>query len=94
MRWFHFNRRFVFPVLRALCRMSGTDVITSGMGIPYHNPRYAKDIFPLSTLKFEGIDFPVPHNYDHMLRLMYGDYMKLPPEESITTHCARLEFLD
>jgi lipopolysaccharide cholinephosphotransferase len=64
------------------------------MGIPYHNPRYARDIFPLGTLKFEGIEFPVPHDYDHMLRLMYGDYMKLPAEESITAHCARLEFLD
>ena len=48
------------------------------MGIPYHNRRYAKDIFPLATLKFEGFDFPVPHDYDHMLRLMYGDYMKMP----------------
>lgn len=94
MRWFHFNRRFVFPVLRLLCRLSCTDVITSGMGIPYHNPRFTKDIFPLSTLKFEGIDFPVPHDYDHMLRLMYGNYMKLPSEESITTHCSSLEFFD
>ena len=94
MRWFHFNRRFVFPILRILCRLSGTDVITSGMGIPYHNRRYAKDIFPLATLKFEGIDFPVPHDYDHMLRLMYGDYMKLPPEENFCIHCTRLEFLE
>ena len=93
MRLFHFNLRFVFPVLRLLCRLSGTDVITSGMGIPYHNPRYARDIFPLATQKFEGIEFPVPHNYDRMLRLMYGDYMKLPSEGSITTHCSRLEFL-
>lgn len=93
MRLFHFNRRFVFPLLRLLCSISGTDVITSGMGIPYHNPRFAKDIFPLATLKFEGREFPVPHNYDHMLRLMYGDYMHLPPEERITTHCVRLEFL-
>lgn len=93
MRLFHFNRRFVFPLLRLLCSISGTDVITSGMGIPYHNPRFAKDIFPLATLKFEGREFPVPHNYDHMLRLMYGDYMQLPPEGSITTHCSRLEFL-
>ena len=94
MRLFHFNRRFVFPLLRLLCSISGTDVITSGMGIPYHNPRFAKDIFPLATLKFEGREFPVPHNYDHMLRLMYGDYMQLPSEERITTHCVRLEFLD
>lgn len=94
MRLFHFNRRFIFPFLRFLCRISATDVITSGMGIPYHNPRYARDIFPLSTLKFEGIDFPVPHDYDHMLRIMYGDYMQLPPEESITSHCAHLEFLE
>lgn len=94
IRWFRFNYRIVFPMLRMLCRMSGTDVITSGMGIPYHNPRYAKDIFPLSTLKFEGIDFPVPRDYDHMLRLMYGNYMQLPPEENITVHCAKLEFLE
>lgn len=93
MHIFQLNRLFIFPILRLLCALSFTKTITSGMGIPYHNPRYEKDIFPLSTLSFEGIDFPVPCNYDHMLRLMYGNYMQLPPEESISTHCAHLEFL-
>jgi lipopolysaccharide cholinephosphotransferase len=94
MRIFHFNRKFVFPMLRFFCRLSCTKIITSGMGIPYHNPRYAKDIFPLGSIPFEGRMFPVPCNYDHMLRLMYGDYMQLPPENRISTHCASLTFLD
>ncbi len=94
MRWFHFNRRYVFPVLRLLCRLSFTDTITHGMGIPYHPPRYARDIFPLTTMPFEGVEFPVPKDCDSVLRHHYGDYMKMPAEESIAVHCARLEFLD
>lgn len=94
MRIFHFNRKYVFPLLRLLCRLSNTKVITSAMGIPYHNPRYEADIFPLATHTFEGHTFPVPRNYDRMLRLMYGNYMQLPPEENISTHCANLTFLD
>lgn len=93
-RIFRFNRAIVFPVLRLFCRLSHTRVITSGMGIPYHNPRYAEDIFPLSSMPFEGMRFPVPRDSDHMLRLIYGDYTSLPPMESIHAHCASLVFLD
>ena len=64
-----------------LNRLLGGHIITSGLGIPYHNPRLEADIFPLSTLSFEGYDLPVPHDYDHHLRLIYGDYMQLPPVE-------------
>lgn len=94
MRWFHFNRNYVFPVLRLLCTMPFAKVITQDLGIPYHNPRYADDIYPISSIMFEGVEFPAPHNYDHMLRLLYGDYMQLPHGENITVHCASLEFLD
>ena len=33
------------------------------------------------ALQFEGIEVDVPKEYDKVLRISYGDYMKLPPEE-------------
>lgn len=31
--------------------------------------------------EFEGLEFNIPIGYDEILRLEYGDYMQLPPEE-------------
>ena len=40
-----------------------------------------------STLEFEGYFFKVFSNYDHLLRIMYGDYMELPPvNEQVCKH--------
>lgn len=35
-----------------------------------------------TSLQFEGIAVDVPKEYDKVLRISYGDYMKLPPEEN------------
>ena len=91
---FKFNQRWVYPILRCLCRMAGSKVITSGLGIPYHNPRYEKDIFPLTTHEFEGHQLPVPHDSDHLLRGIYGDYMQLPDPESLKPHIKSLEIYE
>lgn len=37
-------------------------------------------------LEFEGISVKVPKDYDAILRMVYGDYMQLPPEESRVPH--------
>ncbi len=87
-RLFRLNSSLTFPLLRLLGRLWPSGVITSGMGIPYHNPRRMEDIFPLSTMLFEGMPFPVPRDSDHMLRLLYGDYTMLPPPESIREHAS------
>lgn len=50
---------------------------------------FMKDTMPLSTAPFEGVEFPVPHDMDAYLTKVYGDWRKLPSEESIKRciHC-------
>ena len=89
-RIFDFNDRILFPCLRAIIPRRG--VITSGMGIPFHNRRYAKEIFPLTTHVFEGYQLPVPGNADAHLRHLFGDYMQLPDLNKLAPHVGKLEF--
>jgi lipopolysaccharide cholinephosphotransferase len=55
---------------------------TNGYGIIHR----VEDIFPTSTIKFEGEIFRAPANPDAYLRNIYGDYMQLPPEEKRKGH--------
>lgn len=36
--------------------------------------------------KFENLYFPIPQNYETVLTLLYGDYLKLPPENERVNH--------
>ncbi len=101
-RIFNFNKRIIFPCLRCLLsilspltsRHSSLKTITSAMGIPFHNPRYWDEIFPLTTHVFEGIEFPVPHDADAHLRHLFGDYMKLPDLNKLAPHVEQLEIYE
>ena len=43
--------------------------------------RYKKEYFKESiSINFEGYEFNAPIGYDKILKITYGDYMKLPPE--------------
>lgn len=44
------------------------------------------DFYPPKKVRFEDIEANVPNNYDYILKRIYGDYMKIPPESERTTH--------
>lgn len=90
-RIYEINDKFIFPLLRFFCRLLPNRIITSGMGIPYHNPRFEDEIFPLTTHEFEGHTFPIPSKADAHLRHIYGDYMQLPDLDKLAPHVAQLE---
>ena len=53
--------------------------------IMYHGLEYGdymfyeeKDVFPLSTILFEGYELPVPCQYELYLKRIFGDYMSFP----------------
>lgn len=51
-------------------------------GPHYMKNKYPKEIFEAAVfLDFEDTKMPVPVGYDQYLRIAFGDYMKLPPEE-------------
>ena len=53
-----------------------------------------KDWSEMTKLRFEDAYFTAPVHYDRILRRMYGDYMKLPPEEKSTGHFDENKIID
>ena len=48
---------------------------------------FEKKLFTkISPMKFEEYEFDAYEDYDAILRIVYGDYMKLPPEEERIGH--------
>lgn len=51
------------------------------------NNRFEKEWFDgFVMVDFEGKQFRAPANYDAVLRALWGDYMKLPPEDKRVAH--------
>lgn len=64
-----------------------TGVVSTLCGIWRMGENVPKYIFEsFVKMPFEGIEANVPEKWDEYLTLIYGDYMKLPPEENRIPH--------
>ena len=88
------NKHITFPVLRFISRITCGSTLTYDYGIPFHIVYDERDIFPLSTHEFEGVQLSVPGNSHHMLQTQYGDYMQLPDLDHVEGHVNKLELSD
>ncbi len=56
-------------------------------GPHYMQNEYPKEYFKKAIrVDFEGYKMPIPIGYDGYLKMAFGDYMKLPPEEKQVCH--------
>lgn len=68
-----------------------TKLITSFFATkPLGEAIYIKELYPLKEGMFEGFKVKIPCKNHEYLTRMYGDYMKLPPEEDRKNHVAEI----
>ena len=71
---------------------------TTKMGIPWAIHRITmteKDFYEARSIQFEGHFVMAPKDPDVILKRLYGDYMKLPPEEKrISNHQFECYYID
>ena len=63
------------------------------LGAPYKiKPLSKKILFPPKKMKFESLEINVPNDYDSYLKIIYGNYMELPPENERHNHSLTIDF--
>ncbi len=95
MVWFFLNlfcipHKWLYKLCKnASCKYNGEDTgvyaYFSG-SVRYKNYFTREDLFPLRKEKFEDIEINLPNNIEKSLSSLYGDFMKLPPEEKRRNH--------
>lgn len=78
-----------YPLLR--CIKNNSNHITYGIGTPFNNQYKKEDIFPLSYINFEGVEFSCPHDVNNYLQNLYGDWHSIPGEDEIIVHTDNIE---
>lgn len=76
-------------------KISDCDYVTELCAGPgYMQNEYSATAFSKAIRhRFEDGEYPIPVGYDHYLRMAFGDYMQLPPEEKRIAH-HEYEFID
>lgn len=87
-----FNQRYIFPLLRAFSCLSSSRLLRYSPGIPFESVRDPEQLFPLSSVTFEGHSFMAPRAPEAYLQRLYGDWQRLPDIDKIQTHTSAISF--
>lgn len=68
--------------------MKNNVLIGFGYGLTWRRVYNYWDIFPLKKAEFEKYYFPIPNNYDKVLKISFGNYMVVPDEKDRKNHSA------
>lgn len=81
-------RKALISFIMWLCEIdpSNSEYIGTIDAAPFEGKYKREDWKEMTKLPFEDAYYTAPVQYDKILRRMYGDYMKLPPEEKRTGH--------
>lgn len=74
-----FNDVFI-ALSKPLDRINAGNRLRHPLGVTFLKPRSFADVSSVVLVPFEGIDLPVPANYDAYLTKIFGDYMVLKQE--------------
>ena len=80
----------IFPLLRLVGKINPKGEYHYMIGTGWARPAFDIDtIVPVSGISFEGVDMPAPKDVDAYLKVLYGNWKKLPTEEQIrkAIHC-------
>lgn len=93
---YHIEQNIICPIFRLISKFWGNKSIFSYEYGHGSRPQFKyNSVYPLSTIKFEGYNFPSPHNIDIYLKSLYGEnYMHLPPIEKRNHHQASYKIYD
>ncbi len=78
----------VIEIINVLCRLKDSKYISNIYGsIPFEKSIMPREYFgEPKYVEFEGRKMPVPSKTHEYLEKIFGDYMKLPPEEERISH--------
>lgn len=77
----------LYPCLRYISNLFSSNTLRYVLGSGFDAARKREDLFPASSLQFEGFEFPGPRNPQAYLARIYGpDYMTPPPLDKIEMH--------
>lgn len=88
------NKMKIYPkYLKEVIKSKFSKKNTEGYCFVLNVPFIKKaDVFPLKKYDFEGRKLNGPKNYDRMLKLLYGEYLKIPNYNKRRAHYSKVIF--